>query len=225
MNIDFIEKLKEYPIIDKNILMKNFGYKKEYAYLVLQRLKKRSILTQLAKGKYTAIDDVYKIFSNFYYPSYIGFLTASMLKKSTEQIINTVQVASNYNKSFKFRGYTIEFIKIKRNFFFGYVNQDGVFIADDEKLLLDMLLYRNYSGNFNEVIKVVKNFNLNKEKLIKYLKKISSKSLIKRVGFLVEMYKNIDISQKFKLDNNYIYLDSLDKSYTKTNSKWRVKHD
>ena len=92
MNIKQIEKLKKYPVIDKNFLKKHFGYEDNYSYLVLQRLEKKGVLTKIIKGKYTIIDDVYKIASNLYYPSYISFLTASMLKKCTDQIINTIQV-------------------------------------------------------------------------------------------------------------------------------------
>ncbi|MBN1501901.1 hypothetical protein JW930_00015 [Candidatus Woesearchaeota archaeon] len=225
MNIELIEKLKGYPVVDRNTVMKLLNCKRDYAYLILQRLEKRGILKKIIKSKYTAIGDIYKIAANLYYPSYISFLTASMLKKATEQIFHTVQVASNYNKKIDFQDYTIELIKIDKDFIFGYENQDGVFIAGNEKLLIDMLNYRNYSGNFSEIIKVVENLEFSKEKILNYLKKISKQSLIKRVGFLLEKHKKVDLSNDFELDNNYVFLDVLTRKQNKANTKWRVKHD
>ena len=224
MNLELIEKIKNYPIIDRNLLMKHFDYNKEYSSLVLQRLLKRGIIKKIIKGKYSAIDNIYKIASNIYFPSYISLLTASMLKGSTEQIINTVQVASNYNRTIDLINYKIHFIKFNKNCLFGYKNDNGLFIADNEKLIIDMLMYRNHSGNFSEILKSITNLEFNVKKLESYLRKINNNSLIKRIGFLFEKYKKIDVSNRFKLDNNYINLDSL-KISKKTNSRWRVKHD
>ncbi len=222
MSVEAIEKIKSYPIVDRNLLMKHFGYSKEYAYLVLQRLKKRAILKKIIKGKYTPIDDIYKIATNIYFPSYISLLTASMLKRATEQIIRTVQVVCNYNKEVRILNYEIEFIKAKQ--VFGYENKDGIFIADNEKLLIDMLLYRRHSGNFSETIKIIKGLEFNIPRLISYLKRICNLSLIKRAGFLLENYRQIDISGNFGIDNNYVRLDVFGHS-NKINSKWRMRYD
>ena len=224
MNLELINKLKEYPVADRNLITKLFGYDKKYSSLVLQRLEKRRILTKISKGKYTAIDNIYKIATHIYFPSYISLLTASMLKNATEQIINTVQVMSNYNKTIKLKGYTIEFLRINKKYLFGYRNENNIFIADNEKLLLDMLLYRSSSGNFQEIVKVVENLEFNIKTLTSYLNKINKKSLIKRTGFLLEKHKKIDLSNKFKLDNNYVRLNIFKKS-KKYNSKWRIKYD
>lgn len=222
MDIISIDKLKEYPVIDRNILSKLFGYTKNYSSLVLQRLEKRKILSKIIKGKYTLSDDINKLASNLYYPSYISFLTASMLKGCTEQIINAVQVISTKNKKFEFKNYNVELIKVKKDYIFGYDNENGTFIAENEKLLIDMLVYRNYSGNFNEIIKVVDTLDFDIKKIIAYLKRINSNSLIKRLGYLLEHYKKIDLHDNFKLDSNYVELDKLSKGKT-TNSKWRLK--
>jgi len=224
MNVELLEKLEEYPVIDKNFLKKHFKYNQNYAYLVLQRLKKRGIVRQIIKGKYTALDDPYKVASNIYTPSYISFLTASMLKKCTEQIINTVQVACNYRRTIDFMNYKIELVKINKKHMFGYENKEGIFICDNEKLLIDMLLYRGYCGNFSEIMKIVKNLKFNEKKIVGYLKIISNTSLTKRAGFLLDRYKKIDIRNKFELDNNYVFLDIFFKG-KKTDSKWRIKYD
>ena len=57
------------------------------------------------------------------------------------------------------------------------------------------------------------------------MKRINNLSLIKRVGFLIEKFKDIDIRESFKLDNNYIYLNQFSKKGEEINTKWRVKYD
>ena len=213
--------LLKYPVIDQNTVRKLYGAKKEYAYLVLQRLEKKGIIKKVEKGKYTALD-IYSTASNMAQPSYISFLTASMLKGATEQIINTVQIASNYNKEIDYENYTLEFIKVK--YMFGYQKEKHIFIADNEKLLLDMLYYRNHAGNFSEIIKVTETLDFKKEKIIHYLKKFNNNSLIKRSGYLLEKYKGMDINDSFEIDRNYVQLDLLSNG-KKVDSKWRVKYD
>lgn len=217
------------PIITKTEIKKLRSYSDDYAYTLLNRLKKKNRIRQIKKGKYTAIDNAYVIFSNLYIPSYISFWSASYIKGYTEQIVNTIHVITTKNyPAIDFENYHVEFHRFKKRFFFGYekVNHGKyfVFIADDEKLLLDCLLLQENIGNFDELKKLIINASINEEKIVDYLNRINSTALNKRVGFLLEYYKGIDISSKVEKDRNYALLTRYNKPEVIDN-KWRVKHD
>jgi predicted transcriptional regulator of viral defense system len=106
--------------------------------------------------------------------------------------------------------------------FFGYERIDGLFIAEDEKLLIDILLKERYIGNFDEIKKAFINSTINKEKMIEYLKRINNNMLIKRIGYMLYTYKKIDISEHFILDKNYA---TLTLNGTLIDRKWRIKYD
>lgn len=225
MNQELLEYLKDKPIITKATIKKKLTTNNQYAQLVLQRLISRKEIKRITTGKYTTKNNIYEICSHLETPSYISLTTASMIKGHTEQIINQIHVITNKNKKFIYDNYKINLIK--SNKLFGYIklNNPEIFLAEDEKLLLDMLTYQKETGNLQEIIKVIKNSEINKEKIVKYLKKYDNQSLTKRTGFLLEKYKKIDISKNFKLDNNKIFLDKLTKKEKKIDNKWKVKHD
>jgi len=223
MNLKLIEYIKTKKVITKSDIKKIIQCKDNYAYLVIQRLLKRKILKKIFKGKYTTLDNPILFASEIEIPAYISLLTASQLKGFTEQIINNIQIITTKNKSVIFNKYKISLIKNKK--IFGYEKTNEYFIATNEKLLIDMILLRNKSGNFTEIIKIIKNAEINETKMIKFLKEINNYSLIKRIGFLLEHFKGIDIYKKFQLDNNYVYLDQLIKTGKLKNTKWRIKYD
>lgn len=215
-------------IITKADIKKQLGCNDDYAYTVLNRLEKQGKIKKITKGRYTTSNDTYTIATNIHTPSYISYWTASYLKGYTEQIINTIQIATTKNqRKINFQKYNITFHKQRKQEFFGFEKQKTknghIFIADDEKLLIDSILRTDLLGNIDEVIKIIKNAEINEEKLIHYLKKINKKSLNKKIGFLMEIYKNRDLSEKIDhKDKNYTHLTT---KTTKTNKKWMVKHD
>ncbi|MFW6220294.1 MAG: type IV toxin-antitoxin system AbiEi family antitoxin domain-containing protein [Nanoarchaeota archaeon] len=222
--------MKGFPIITKADIKKEYNCNDDYAYTKLNRLYKQNKIKKIVKGKYTQIDNIYVISSNLYTPSYISFWTASSLKGYTEQIVNTIHVVTTKNHNeIIFENYKICFHKFSKSTFFGYqkerVGNFFQFIVDDEKLIIDCLLFQRFIGNFDELIKILKKSILSKNKIITYLKKINNISLNKRVGFLFEKFKGIDLSNELNInDKNYIDL-SFFKKGVKIDSKWRLKHD
>jgi len=86
-----------------------------------------------------------------------------------------------------------------------------MFIASDEKLIIDSLEHQERIGNFDEIQKIIENSKIDKKKIIDFLKRNNNDSTIKRVGYLLEKIKKIDISKEFKLNNNYVKLSRLSK--------------
>jgi len=213
-------------IITSSSLRKMKNYTKDYTYTKLYRLSKSNKLSKIIKGKYTTSDDIYEIATNIYNPCYISFWSAAYFKGYTEQIINTIQIATTRKHSpIIFQKYNIEYHVLPKKLFFGYkkiVHKEGfIFVVDDEKLIIDMLLKKRLSGNIDEIIKTIKNAKIDTDKIISYLKNVNNKNLTKQAGFLLEKYKNIDISKKMLYkDKNYARLSNA----KNINKKWMVKY-
>jgi len=221
--------IKSTPVISVNTIKKFLGCNSKYASLAINRLRKRKLLKKITRNKYTTLDNIYVIATNIYNPSYLSFWSASQYFGITEQIVNTIQIAStSRRKNIFFEDYNIKFIHTPKNYFFGFnkiqTEKGAIFVVEKEKLILDALLNMNEMGNFDEIIRLIINVEIDKEKLIRYIKRINNLTLIKRLGFLLEKYKKLDISQHFKIkDNNYINLDPLNKKAKKIISKWRIR--
>lgn len=225
-SIELLDRLKERPIFRVQDIERIAYCNKRYAKLILNRLKKRKLIKQITRNTYTTKSNIFVIASNITYPSYVSLWSASYFRGYTEQIVNTIQVATTRRiKPIKFDNYEIKFIQI--NDFFGYekirTDEGEMFIVEDEKLLIDAFLKPKELGNFDEIEKIFKNAEISEEKIISYLKKTNKQTVIKRVGFLLEKIKGYDISKSLKLDKNYVLLNPFSKKWGKTNSKWRIR--
>lgn len=199
---------------------------KKYAKLVLHRLKKKGLIRRVTQNLYTTKNDINVIASHITTPAYISFWSASSFLGYTEQVLNTVQVATTRKvKAAFFNNYLITCLPLKE--FYGYkkirTNAGELFIVEPEKLLIDCFLRHKAVGNFDEIIKIFEKAEISEEKVVEYLKRAQNQSLTKRVGYLLEKIRNIDISLHFTLDTNYILLNPFSKKQATNNTKWRVK--
>ena len=224
--IKLMEKLREKPVFTVQDIGRIADCDKKYAWLTINRLLKNKLIKRVRRNLYTTKTDAFVIASNVITPSYISFWSASYYLGFTEQIVNTVFVATTRKaKPIEFEGYRIEFVPISDFFGFGKIRTDEgeIFIADSEKLLIDAFIRPGKCGNFDEIIKMFENADIDEGKLIAYLKKTKKQALIKRVGFLLEKTKGMDISGHFNLDRNYVLLNPFMAKSTGLNPKWRVK--
>jgi len=224
--LTLINNLKEKAVFSVQDVQRTGNFNRNYAKLVLNRLVKRKLIQKVTKNAYTLQKDVLVIASNLKTPSYISFWSASSYYGFTEQILNTIHIASTRKSNqINFEGYKIKFIETKNLFGYKKIKSENgdLFIANNERLLIDSLLHFKEMGNFDEIEKVFQKAEISKEKIVEYLKKINNISLIKRVGYLLEKHKNIDISSSFKFDRNYVLLNQFSKKYKNLNSKWMVK--
>lgn len=224
--IELLDRIGDKPVFRIQDIERIAYVKRSYAKLMLNRLKKRGLIRQVGRNAYTTKEDIFVIASNITYPSYISMWSASSFLGYTEQILNTIQVATTVKmKPINFQGYKIKFIPLKH--FFGYkktITDEGeLFIAENEKLLIDALLRPKECGNFDEIMKIFENADVSKEKIAEYLKKTRVQTVIKRAGFLLEKTKGYDISDQFRLDRNYVVLNPFSRKWKSLDSKWRVK--
>jgi len=221
--IDLIKILQNYPIFTENDAAKIINKKPEYIKILLYRMKKRKLIYKIERGKYTLYDDAFIFSSHISIPSYISLWSAIRYYNLTEQMPKTIFIiVPKSRKSLKFQSISIEFVKTK--YFFGYKKEYykgfEIFIAEPEKAIIDSLFSKKVP--LDEIIKAIKTKSLNIERLISWAIKTKNKSLMKRLGFILE-------ENKFKcprlirfIGNNQIFLDLALKRKGKINKKWGI---
>lgn len=212
-------QLQKFPYITSKML-RAFLHEK-HPEVTISRYKEK--LITIEKGKYTVHENVLTYATTIITPSYLSFRSALSYYGYTTQIPLQAQVMTTKQK----RDLpTITFTTTKHLFGYKRTQVEGfdLFIAEKEKLILDCLLYQEQGVSLGELLNFAKR-DLNKNKIITYLKKIGNLNLIKRTGVLLENY-NIDIYPEFetqiKNNNNYPQLNTQLPAKKNTDTKWRI---
>ncbi len=107
--IELMEKLKTKPVFTIQDIERIAYYNKDYAKQIMNRLKKRKLIKKIRRNTHTTQDNIYLIAANITYPSYISFWSASCFLEYTEQIINTIHIATTRRiKPVKFKNYEMK---------------------------------------------------------------------------------------------------------------------
>lgn len=218
-------------IISIQDLRKKKHYKNPKSYsLYFGRQLKKEKLIRIEKGMYSTIDTpVFEIASNILYPSYISLWSASAYYGFTEQMPNIIQIiTTKQKKALNIFNTPIKFIKCSPSWMYGYKRENNMFIVSHEKLLIDSLRFQKEMGNFDEILSIARNMEIDKNIIGDYLKKADDISLTKRVGFILEKERKTNIYESFKdellKNKNYARLSLFDKKPKKLNSEWRIKY-
>lgn len=210
---ELIEKIRnsQVNVFSAQDVVKLLGWKKSKAYFTIHNLKNKGVIMSLINGRYTLSSvfqehEPFSVASHVIWPSYISFWSALNFYKFTEQLPRTIFVATTKaKKEITFEEQRIKFVSLSKERFFGYREANEVTIAEKEKAIVDSLLLPRYSGGINEIAKCLKNAwgELNKKTLAAYSLRMRNKSLVKRLGYLIEKEK-LKIEKKLieKLQRN-----------------------
>jgi predicted transcriptional regulator of viral defense system len=145
--VDFIKSLEQlnkqfYSIAD---IEKITGLSRESLYVTLKRLVERGILERMGSGVYrlfTSKVSIEKVASSLYLPNYLSFESAL----SRYGVLNLVPYTLTFATTRKTRRFTvggrdIEFRQMKRELFWGYDMQGGMYIAKTEKAFVDLVYF------------------------------------------------------------------------------------
>lgn len=197
----------------------------------LYRLRKKGRIEKIERGKYLLIpaksgiegawsEMPFLIASELAAPYYIGFWSALNYWGMTEQVPSVTFVATTKRKKKKlaYGPITFEFITLSKKRFFGTVEEKiegGKFsISSREKTVVDCLLYPQYCGGIDEVIKGIweDQNELDFEKILDYSRKIGVEVVIRRLGYILDMFeiKN-DVADKIAKSNpkGFMWLDPI----------------
>ena len=147
-------------------------------------------------------------------PYSVAYWSALNFYGVTEQIPNTVflQTTSRKKKqATEVFGVRYRIVRVKEEKFFGirkeWIEDTQVHITDKEKTLLDCLDKPQYCGGVVEVAKALKyGSELDKKKLVEYAQKIENSGVIRRLGYLCDLFA-IDIGIPKIKTRDYLLLD------------------
>jgi predicted transcriptional regulator of viral defense system len=134
---------------------------------------------------YTKDATEYGVASRIVFPSYATLVSSLRFYNLTEQIPHIIYIASpvQHRPITDLNGFEVNFKKIKKPLMYGYRKVDGAFVADPEKAVIDMI-YLNEFVEYAE--EAVEERNLSTAKLQNYAERSGVKSIIKRVGEMLD---------------------------------------
>lgn len=228
--IELLKNLEKYAVFDARTFRQLAGASPEYAAVYIHRLKRKGYIRQLQKNKYTVQSDPLAVASRIVWPSYISLWSAIRYHNLTEQLPQDVWVVTArklFRKSVRFGNAKMIFVNIKPKYFFGYrkimISGFEAFVAEPEKAVLDGILLRKIS--LSEIAEVIKKNikTLDIKTLAKFALETENKSLIKRLGFLLDKL-GLDYHSKFKkhISDSFVPLEYALPAEGEKNGKWKV---
>lgn len=200
----------------------------------LRTLTKSGMLIKLEQGKYvkSRFNDEFVIGNFLAADGSIAYWSALNAHGLTEQFPNVVYVqTAKRTGDFIFRNLRYKFIKVNPRKTSGYVKNGfgnhSYKMTDVEKTLVDCFDLPQYAGWYHETIKAFYKAKINFKKLAKYCKLNGNKSIVKRMGFLIELLEKpggdffIEYAQK-KLTNDYSLFEIDGLKSGNYNSRWKL---
>ncbi|MFH1661762.1 MAG: type IV toxin-antitoxin system AbiEi family antitoxin domain-containing protein [Candidatus Falkowbacteria bacterium] len=182
-----ISQIKKIPknYFSINDIKKISSLTEESLKVALSRMVKRGEIVKLARGLYA--NDLVKIdwgklAVEYYHPSYLSFEWALARYNILSQQPHQLTLATTKrSETAEIRDKIIIYHRLKINLFWGYINKNGILIAEPEKAFLD-LAYLSLNGYAKFDPDEMNLELLNKSKLKKYLKKFDNKKLGKLIN-------------------------------------------
>ena len=181
------------------------GVSHDYARQVLHRLARDRWLALITPGKYElipaergeyAFSDTNPLFigSSLVEPYYFSFATAAFFHGLSTQAASIVYLATDHGRPRRLlvreKEYRVVIQPVHKFFGYGEINAYGsqVNMADPEKTILDSLDRPGYAGDIPEIAGMLQRgkSSLDWEKLVDYGARLKSKSLLQRLGFLLD---------------------------------------
>jgi predicted transcriptional regulator of viral defense system len=236
------------PVVTIEDAARVLNISKDYARKVLQRLTRDKWLAPITPGKYElipaergeyAFPDTNPLFigSHLITPYYFSYSTAGYYHGLTTQASHTVYIATKEGKTRQMlvREKIYQIIRQPEHHFFGFeeISAYGsqVMMAYPEKTVIDSLHRPIYSGDIPEIATMIwrgRN-SFQWDRLREFALRFNSKSLIQRVGYLVELLA-IPGSELFRnellasIGSNTCYLGQLSRwgKGGEFSQKWKI---
>ncbi|MBN2168025.1 MAG: hypothetical protein JW738_02175 [Actinobacteria bacterium] len=147
---ELLKQLKSIPKAFFSIfdLEKITGLERSSMYISLNRLVNRGVLERIGRNMYTVAGEpsrIEAIAGQAYFPCYLSFESAL----SRFGVLNLVPYSLSFATTRKTKATTISsrevlYRHIKKELFFGFTNEDGFYLAEPEKALLDLVYFSAY---------------------------------------------------------------------------------
>ncbi len=133
------------PFYTISDLEKVTGLLRDSLYVTIKRLVDRGVLERMGSGIYrlfTTTPSIEKVASSLYIPNYLSFESALSRYGVLTLVPYTLTFATTRKtRRFTIEGRDIEFRQLKRELFWGYEMEGGIYIARPEKAFLDLVYF------------------------------------------------------------------------------------
>ncbi|MEA1994527.1 MAG: hypothetical protein U9N35_09095 [Euryarchaeota archaeon] len=199
----------------------------ENTYRIIENMKDKDLIRGIERGKYVLTEiwnelDIYEIVPEIFKPSYIAFWSALHYHGMTEQVPRTVfLITTRRKRPMRIQEQKVQYVTVKKEFFFGYERYDKVVVSDKEKTVIDCLRHPEYSGGISHIYDAISD-DLSTEKLINYCKKTNSSAIASRIGYILDK-KGVEFEKEElkKIISTYTMLDPKQEK-SDLNTEWKL---
>lgn len=214
--MEHFKKVPVFNLSDINQIIKSRDYSKKF----LKKMVEKKIIFKIKKGMYTLHQDPFLIATYIKKPSYVTGVSALYFHKAITQIPKKIFCATTKNSEKIYFVEDIDYKKTKYFFGFEFKEYDNfkIPIADKEKAIIDSIGITPLHI-IEEAVE-----EIDKGKMVEYLKRIKKSEIVKRIGYLMERAGNLEVYEKLKkyINYKYILLDPLSTKKGEKNKKWSL---
>ncbi len=232
----FIRMLDDYgfDVFNLDMIRETGLFSDQQITTAIWSLSKSGYIERLERGKY-----VRSSFSDDFVIAYfmapdggIAYWTALNAHGLTEQFANKIFVQTAMRKrNISGKGRYYKFVKVNKEKLFGYKTygngNHSYKMTDIEKTIIDCFDLPQHAGWYQETIKAFNKANIYQGKMIKYCKRMQNVSLIKRLGFLIELLGKPGMNDFINyaqgaIDKNYSLFEMGGEKKGEYNSRWKL---
>lgn len=206
------------PLFTLNDAQRALGMKRASLREKLSRLARRGEINRIERGKYSVHDDPMIYATHIETPSYASLWSALRYYDLTTQQPTKVQVMTPTGRTDLPE---VVFYQSSQLFGFGRRRYEDfeVFVADEERLLLDCLSRKEISvTDLSELLETI-----DPERAAAYAERFGRNAVKKRVGYLLERVRDVTIDDLRVSDRNYPLLDLAGPDDGDPDSRWRLR--
>lgn len=203
---------------------------------VLENLVQKQLLRRLEKGKYCRFDftDTHVLASFVSQGGVLAYWSALHLHGLTERFPNKEFIKTSQRKrATKLFGTPVQFVTVKP-----YKLQEGNMkqgygdkaypMTNVEMTFIDCFDQPRYAGDWPDLLQAFHQASLDPQKLIRYAQAYQNIALIKRMGYLVELFQKKDLqdfisfAQK-QVNQKYMLFEPGGPNEGKFNNRWKLR--
>jgi predicted transcriptional regulator of viral defense system len=235
--IDFLNKINEQEILYFSLddIQDKLGESTENLNEIVENLCDKKLIKRIERSKYAinSFNDSYVLSTYIANGGVVAYWSALHLHGLTERFPNKIFIKIRGRKrEANIFGARIQFVSVKDNKMIGNIYRgygDEKFpLSDVEMTLIDCFDQRRYAGDFADLLRAFNRAEIKSSTLIKYLMVYKNAALIKRMGFLAEIYQKkelsnfLDFAKDYPL-SNFALFDSRGINAGEYSSKWKLR--
>lgn len=233
----FFRLLLEYEILyfDMNMIEEHIQHSFTNLNEILENLVHTKLLYRIERGKYalSTYKNIHVLATFISENSRVAYWSALHYHGLTDRFPNNLFIKTTQRKKdTEILGTTVQFVTVKANKMMGSITEgygdDSFDITDVEMTFVDCFDQRRYAGGFPDLIKAFASARLDNKRLIAYSKAYNNIALIKRLGYLAELFHPdrlesfINYAQS-RINERYNILDTNGMDAGEFNSEWKLR--